>query len=190
MPRLHREERHDTSVLRSGRIRHNTGNGNSIFVEENIMAVNPIPEGYHTVTPYLTVADAAAQIDFLKRAFGAKETFRHADDKGNVSHAEVRVGTSMIMIGQARGQWTPRPAILYLYVEDVDAVYKRAVEAGGKPVQAPADQAYGDRSGGVEDSQGNQWWIGTHIEDVSPEEIQRRYSEMAKKQAAGAGQAK
>jgi uncharacterized glyoxalase superfamily protein PhnB len=147
------------------------------------MVVKPIPEGYHTVTPYLTVADAEAQIDFLKRAFGAEETYRHADDKGRVSHAEVRIGTSMLMIGQAREQWTPRPAQFYLYVEDVDAVYKRAVAAGGKSMQQPADQAYGDRTGGVEDSQGNYWWVGTHIEDVSPEEIQRRYQ----KQAAKAG---
>ncbi len=151
------------------------------------MAVKPIPEGYHTVTPYLTVADAEAQIEFLKRAFGAEENYRHADDKGRVSHAEVRVGNSMLMIGQARDQWTPRPAMFYLYVEDVDAVYNRAVAAGGKSVQEPADQAYGDRTGGVEDSQGNQWWVGTHIEDVSAEEIQRRYSELAKKQAAGVG---
>jgi len=147
------------------------------------MAVKPIPEGYHTVTPYLTVADAAAQIDFLTKAFGAEETFRHADDKGRISHAEVRIGTSMVMIGQAREQWTPRPAQFYLYVGDVDAVYKRAVAAGAKSMQEPTDQAYGDRSGGVEDSQGNYWWMATHIEDVSPEEIQRRYQ----KQAAAAG---
>ena len=154
------------------------------------MAVKPIPDGYHTVTPYLTVADAEAQIDFLKNAFGGEETCRHKDDKGRVSHAEMRVGNSMLMIGQARDQWTPKPAMFYLYVEDVDAVYKRAVEAGGKPIHEPVDQAYGDRTGGVEDSLGNQWWIGTHIEDVSPEEIERRYSEMAKKQAAGADKAK
>jgi PhnB protein len=154
------------------------------------MAVKPIPEGYHTVTPYLTVADAEAQIDFLKKAFGGEETYRHKDNQGRVSHAEVRVGNSMLMIGQARDQWTPRPAMFYLYVEDVDAVYKRAVEAGAKPVQEIANQAYGDRSGGVEDSLGNQWWIGTHIEDVSPEEIQRRYSEMAKKPAAGTDKSK
>ncbi|HEY5174082.1 MAG TPA: hypothetical protein VII95_00775, partial [Terriglobales bacterium] len=79
---------------------------------------------------------------------------------------------------------------VYLYVEDVDAVYKRALEAGAKPVQGPANQAYGDRSGGVEDSLGNQWWVGTHIEDVSSEEIERRYSEMAKQQAAGADKSK
>ncbi len=149
------------------------------------MAVKPIPDGYHTVTPYLTVADAEAQIDFLKKAFGGEETYRHTDDKGKVGHAEVRVGSSMLMIGQARDQWTPKPVCFYLYVEDVDAVYKRAVAAGGKPMQEPTNQAYGDRSGGVEDSLGNQWWVGTHIEDVSPEEIERRYSEMAKKTAGG-----
>ena len=151
------------------------------------MAVKPIPEGYHTVTPYLTVADAEAQIDFLKRAFGAEEKYRHSDDKGRIMHAEVRVGDSMVMIGQAREPWTPKPANYYLYVEDVDAVYKQAVAAGGKSLQEPANQPYGDRGGGVEDSQGNNWWIGTHIEDVSSEEIQRRYSELAKKQAATAG---
>jgi len=149
------------------------------------MAVKPIPDDYHTVTPYLTVADAEAQIDFLKKAFGAEEKYRHTDDKGHVGHAEVRLGNSMIMIGQAREQWTPRQASFYLYVEDVDSVYKRAVAAGGKSLREPTNEAYGDRSSGVEDSQGNQWWIGTHIEDVSPEEIQRRYqkqvSEMAEK---------
>jgi uncharacterized glyoxalase superfamily protein PhnB len=154
------------------------------------MAVKPIPDGYHTVTPYLVVADAEAQIDFLKNAFGGEETFRHKDDKGRVSHAEVRVGNSVLMIGQARDQWKPMPAMFYLYVEDVDAVYKRAVEAGAKPIQEPTNQAYGDRSGGVEDSLGNQWWVGTHVEDVSPEEIERRYSEMAKKQAAAADKTK
>jgi PhnB protein len=138
------------------------------------MAVKPIPEGYRTVTPYLVVGDAKAQIEFLKRAFGAEEKYRHADNEGNVSHAEVRVGDSMIMIGQARGPWTPKCGMFYLYVEDVDAAYKQAVAAGGKSVQEPANQFYGDRNGGVEDSQGNQWWIATHIEDVSPEEIERR----------------
>ncbi|MGA3053456.1 MAG: VOC family protein [Candidatus Korobacteraceae bacterium] len=154
------------------------------------MAVKPIPDGYYTVTPYLTVADAEAQIDFLKKAFGGEEKYRHKDDKGKISHAEVRVGNSMLMIGQARDQWKPRPAMFYLYVEDVDAVYKRAVEAGGKSIHEPTNQAYGDRSGGVEDSLGNQWWVATHVEDVLPEEIERRYSELAKKQAAAADKAK
>jgi len=147
------------------------------------MAVKAIPEGYHTVTPYLTVADAEAQIDFLKKAFGAEETYRHTDDTGRVSHAEVRVGDSMVMIGQAREPWTPRPATFYLYVENVEAAYRCAIAAGGKSKQELTDQPYGDRSGGVEDSLGNYWWVATHVEDVSPEEIQRRYQ----KQAAAAG---
>ena len=148
------------------------------------MAVKPIPDGYHSVTPYLTVADAEARIDFLRKAFGAEEKYRHSDDKGHVGHAEVRLGNSTIMIGQAREQWTPRQASFYLYVEDVDAVYKRAVAAGGKSLREPTNEAYGDRSSGVEDSQGNQWWIGTHIEDVSPEEIQRRYQKQAEAKTA------
>ena len=143
------------------------------------MPVKPIPEGYHTVTPYLTVVDAAAQIEFLKRAFGAEETERHTDNKGKVRHAEVRVGDSKVMIGQARDEWTPRQATFYLYVDDVDSVYKRAMAAGGKSVREPTNEAYGDRCGGVEDSQGNQWWVATHMEDVSPEEIQRRYQKQA-----------
>jgi PhnB protein len=152
------------------------------------MAVKPIPEGYHTVTPYLTVADAEVQIDFLKRAFSAQEKYRHNDDKGRVRHAEVRVGDSMVMIGQAREPWTPKPAHFYLYVEDVDAMYKQAVAAGGKSLQEPTNQPYGDRGAGVEDSQGNSWWIGTHIEDVSAEEIERRYQKLAA--TAGAEKAK
>src|SRR5271169_618975 len=138
------------------------------------MAVKPIPEGYHTVTPYLTVADAAAQIDFLKRGLGAEEKYRHNDDTGRVRHAEVRIGDSMVMIGQAREPWTPKPTNLYLYVEDVDALYQRAVDAGGKSIQKPANQFYGDRTAGVEDSQGNSWWMGTHVEDVTEEEMERR----------------
>ena len=147
------------------------------------MAVKPIPEGYHTVTPYLTVADAEAQIDFLKRAFGAEETYRHSDDKGRVGHAEDasrqlddhdRAGPRAM--DTEAGQLLP-------VCRGRDAVYKRAVAAGGKSLREPTNEAYGDRSSGVEDSQGNQWWIGTHVEDVSPEEIQRRYSELAKKQA-------
>ena len=138
------------------------------------MAVKPIPEGYHTVTPYLTVADAGAQIDFLKKAFGAEEKYRHTDDTGRVRHAEVRIGDSMVMVGQAREPWTPKPTNLYLYVEDVDALYQRAVDAGGKSIQKPANQFYGDRTAGVEDSQGNSWWLGTHVEDVTEEEMERR----------------
>jgi PhnB protein len=138
------------------------------------MAVKPVPDGYHTVTPYLTVDDAAAQIEFLKNAFNAELTFQMNDDKGNVRHAEMKVGDSMLMIGQARDEWHSKPANFYLYVADCDAAYKQALAAGGKSIQEPKTQVYGDRSGGVEDPQGNNWWVATHVEDVSPEEMDRR----------------
>jgi uncharacterized glyoxalase superfamily protein PhnB len=144
------------------------------------MAVKPIPDGYHTVTPYLTVEDPSKLIEFLKQAFGAVETERVLGPDGSVSHAEVRIGTSMLMMSQARGEWKPTPANFYLYVEDVDAVYKQAVQAGGISVGEPRDQFYGDRSGGVKDQFGNQWWIGTHVEDVPPEELARRAASLGK----------
>jgi PhnB protein len=143
--------------------------------------VKPIPEGYGTVTPYLTVDDAAAQIEFLQKAFNAQLTYSHKGPDGKIGHAELRIGNSQIMLGQARGEWKARPATFYLYVEDCDALYKNALAVGAKSLQEPKDQFYGDRSGGVEDSNGNYWWIGTHVEDVPPEEIERR--------AAAAGRA-
>ncbi len=138
------------------------------------MAVKYIPDGYHTVTPYLTVSDAQRQIRFMEKAFNAELTYAMRDDKGNIRHAELRLGDSMIMLGQARDQWPPRPMNLYLYVADCDASYKQAVSAGGTSIQEPTTHAYGDRGAGVEDAEGNNWWIGTHVEDVSPEEIERR----------------
>ena len=148
------------------------------------MAAKPVPDGYHTVTPYLTVDDAALQIDFLKRAFNAQVNYEMKDPQGNVRHAEVRVGDSILMIGQARDEWTSRPMTFYLYVPDVDAMYKSALAAGAKSLQEVTTQFYGDRSGGVEDPQGNYWWIATHVEDVSPEEMDRRHQEAFSKQSA------
>jgi len=150
------------------------------------MAVKPIPDGYHTVTPYLTVDDPGAVIDFLKKAFDAQETYAMRDANGKVRHAEVKVGNSMLMLGGAQGEWTARPGNFYLYVEDVDAVYKKAIAAGGKSISEPANQFYGDRHGGVTDSQGNGWWIATHIEDVSPEELERRAKAQQHTQAPAA----
>jgi PhnB protein len=138
------------------------------------MPVKYIPDGYHTVTPYLTADDAAIVINFLQQAFNAQVTFEMKDADGNVRHAELRVGDSMLMLGQARDEWTSRPMSFYLYVPDADAAYKSAVAAGGKSLQEPTTQFYGDRSGGVEDPQGNYWWIATHVEDVSPEEMEKR----------------
>ncbi len=142
--------------------------------------VKPVPDGYHTVTPYLVVADAARQIAFVAQAFGAREMHRHTLPDGSVTHAEVQIGDSKIMLGQARDPFTPRPCNVYLYVEDADAAYRQALQAGAKSVMEVKDQFYGDRSGGVEDSNGNYWWIATHIEDVSPEEIERRFAAMGR----------
>jgi uncharacterized glyoxalase superfamily protein PhnB len=138
------------------------------------MAVKPIPEGYHTVTPYLIVKGVPTLIDFLKQAFDAKEIERHSQPDGSVMHAEVKIGDSILMMGEAAGKWNPMPAGFYLYVTDTDAVYKRALQSGATSVMEPADQFYGDRNAGVKDPSGNQWWIATHKEDVSREELAKR----------------
>ncbi len=138
------------------------------------MAVNPIPDGYHTVTPYLLVAGVPKLIEFMKKAFGGEETECMAMEDGTVMHAQVKIGDSIIMMGDPRGQCEPTPASLYLYAPDTDAVYRRAIEAGGESVMEPTDQFYGDRNAGVKDPVGNTWWIATHIEDVSPEELRKR----------------
>ncbi len=136
--------------------------------------VKPIPEGYHSITPYFTVTGVSRLMDFLTAAFGAKEIYRMNKPDGSVWHAEMQIGDSRVMMGEANEQWKPRPCNLYLYVEDVDAMYRRAVAAGGKSIAEPKTQAYGDRHGGVEDPSGNQWWIATHVEDLSPQEIEAR----------------
>ncbi|TMA81275.1 MAG: VOC family protein [Deltaproteobacteria bacterium] len=138
------------------------------------MTVRAIPEGYHTVTPYLVVEGVPKLIEFLTRAFDAKEVFRMAMSDGTIRHAEVQIGDSRVMMGEAQGPHRPIPAMLHLYVADADAVYARALRAGATSITAPADQFYGDRTGGVQDACGNQWWIATHNEDVSAEELARR----------------
>lgn len=147
------------------------------------MSVKPIPEGYHSVIPYLIVQGAAALIDFLRQAFDATEKERHAWPDGSIMHAEVKIGDSVIMLGEARGEWKPMPASIYLYVNDADATFRKAIKAGAVSVMEPADQFYGDRHGGVKDPCGNLWWVATHIEDVPPEELQKRMEEYIKKQA-------
>ena len=142
------------------------------------MAVKPVPDGYHTVTPYLRVKGAANLIGFMKDAFGAEQTFRMDGPGGAVMHAEVRIGDSMVMLGDATPELDPVKSSIHLYVNDADAVYKRALQAGATSLREPADQFYGERSAGVRDAFGNEWWLATHIEDVSPEEIQRRAAAM------------
>jgi uncharacterized glyoxalase superfamily protein PhnB len=142
--------------------------------------VNPIPAGYHSVTPYLVVADADLLMQFLKSAFGAQEVLAMRGPDGVIHHAEAKVGDSIVMMGRAPADYRPQATTLQLYVPDVDVVYGAAMSAGGKSLQEPADQFYGDRRAGVTDPCGNHWYIATHIEDVSPEEIGRRAAALAK----------
>ena len=151
------------------------------------MTVKPIPEGHHTVTPYLVVREAAQLIDFMKQAFAAEEIRRFTLPDGSIMHAEVRIGDSMVMLGEAGDEYAPMPAMLHLYVEDVDAVYQQALQAGAVSLREPADQPDGDRRGGVKDQSDNQWWIATHIEDVSPEELAKR-EEAQRKQGQREGE--
>jgi uncharacterized glyoxalase superfamily protein PhnB len=139
--------------------------------------VSPIPEGFHTVTPYLVASDARAVIDFLQRAFDATVCERLDDEKGRIRHAQLKVGDSMVMLTDGNDECPPAAASFYLYLEEVDAAYDRALRAGGVSVMEPADQFYGDRNAGVRDACGNTWWLATHIEDVSREEIVRRARE-------------
>ena len=120
---------------------------------------------YHTVTPYLVVSDADAELAFLKAAFGATELNcqRHPDN--TVMHAEITIGDTLVMLGQAGGPWMPRTAALYLWVEDVDATYARALEAGAKSESAPEDKPYGHRKAGVIDRNGVTWWIGAPVKE-------------------------
>ncbi|MEW6036780.1 MAG: VOC family protein [Pseudomonadota bacterium] len=133
-----------------------------------------IPDGYHTVIPYLVVRGAAELIEFMKAAFDAKEWERIMRPDGTVGHAEMRVGDSVIMLSEARGEWQPMPGAIYLYVPDADAAYQRAIDAGATSISPPANQFYGDRHGGVRDASGNLWWIATHIEDVPADELKQR----------------
>lgn len=143
--------------------------------------VKPVPDGYTTVTPYLIIRGAAQAIDFYKRAFGAKELYR-MEQGGLVRHAELQIGTARIMLGDEmpdRPFKSPQalggsPISLLLYVEDCDATFAQAVKAGAKVEREPATQFYGDRTGGVEDPFGFTWYVSTHVEDVSEEEMERR----------------
>jgi len=122
-----------------------------------------VPEGYHTVTPYLVVKGVPQLIDFLARAFGARERMRDLRPDGSVAHAEVELGDSVIMLGESQSETGAMPAMVHLYVADADRAYHRALDAGAISLREPTDQPYGDRMAGVKDSFGNQWWIATPI---------------------------
>jgi PhnB protein len=146
------------------------------------MAVKPVPEGYHTVTPYLAVDDASAAIEYYKKAFGAKERVRMDTPDGKIGHAEVEIGDSLVMLSDPFPQATTRPpgelggtsVSVFLYVEDVDAVVRRAVDAGATVTMDVEDQFWGDRFGSIRDPFGHIWSIATHVEDVPAEEMAER----------------
>ncbi|MCI0443104.1 VOC family protein [bacterium] len=141
----------------------------------------PIPEGFHTITPYLCIQGAAKLIDFLKQVFDATIIERMENADRTVKHAEVQIGDSMMMVAESSEKSKPMPSAFYLYVHDADAIYQRALKAGATSLLEPIDTFYGNRESGVKDQFGNQWWIATHKEDVSPEEMQKRSEAMAKK---------
>lgn len=149
--------------------------------------VSAVPKGYHSVTPYLIMRQCADAIEFYKKAFGAKEMMRMEKEVGKIGHAELTIGDSKIMLADehlelnARGPQTVggTPVSLYLYMKNVDAIFKQALEAGATEIRPVADQFYGDRSGGLQDPFGHIWYIATHVEDVTPAQIKKRLAEMA-----------
>jgi PhnB protein len=160
-------------------------------------SANPIPKGFHTVTPYLAISDGAQAIDFYKKAFGATEVMRMNGPDGKISHAEIKIGDSIIMLGsappnsdvKAPQQLNGSTVSIFLYLDDVDKTFKQALDSGAKEVQALADQPWGDRYGRLSDPFGHSWSLATHIEDVSEAEMAKRMKEMTEKrqraQAAG-----
>lgn len=153
-----------------------------------------IPEGYHSVTPYLVVSDSARALEFYQKAFGAKEKVRMAGPDGRIMHAEMQIGNSMVMLGDEgpRGK-SPQslggsPVSIFLYVDDVDSVFNQAVSAGAKADMPPQDMFWGDRFGTLTDPFGHLWSLATHLEDVSPLEMKRRQDEFFAKMAQAGGQ--
>src|ERR1700756_317853 len=149
--------------------------------------VKPIPDGFHTITPYLVVDGAGNLIDFMQKAFGAKHDHEPTmRPDGTLMHATLKIGDSMLMLSDASEHAQATQVMLYLYVPDVDAAYQKALKAGATSLMEPADQFYGDRSGGVKDVAGNQWYLGKHIEDVAPGELKKRAEQMFKQHGKAA----
>ena len=156
-------------------------------------AARPVPQGFHTITPQLTLDDAAATIDWYKKALGAEEIYRSVSPDGKIMHAEIRIGNSLFMVNDVMmGFKGPKgfggsPASLWMYVDDSDAVFNRAVAAGAT-VQVPIDnQFWGDRGGAIADPAGYTWWIASRKEDLTPEEINQRAADFFKQMAQSAG---
>jgi uncharacterized glyoxalase superfamily protein PhnB len=145
-------------------------------------SIGRMPKGFHTVTPYLMVNDARGLIEFIERAFDGKTTAIMKNDEGKIMHSTIQLGDSLIMVAETMERAHPMPAMLYLYVDDVDAMYRQALEANGTSLREPVDEFYGDRSAGIKDEWNNQWWLAKHIEDVSEEELEHRKEEYLKNQ--------
>jgi PhnB protein len=149
--------------------------------------VHYIPDGYHSVTPYLYIDGAAAAIDFYKKAFGAIETVRMSNPDGKIGHAEIKIGDSHVMLADENEPmkiYGPKhyggvSGSLMVYIEDVDSVFQQAIDAGATVTRPVADQFYGDRTGGLEDPFGHHWYLATHLRDVSPEEMKAAMQAMA-----------
>jgi len=142
-----------------------------------------VPPGYHAVTPWVISRDTARLIEFAQQAFGAAELARIPGPSGGIGHAEIRIGDSVVMMFDTPADWPDTPAFLRLYVEDGDAAYQRALQAGATPVTAMTTLFFGDRVGRVRDPLGNIWWIQAHVEDVDPAELARRPADPAAAEA-------
>ncbi|MGC3943189.1 MAG: VOC family protein [Chryseolinea sp.] len=141
--------------------------------------VKPIPTGFHTITPFLMVRGAQKLLDFIEKGLNGKTEYKLQDDQGMIMHASVRIGDSPIMISDAMEGMEPITSMLYLYVEDSDTLYKQALSVkGASSAREIRTEFYGDRAGCIQDEWGNKWWIATHVEDVSNEELEKRKSEM------------
>jgi PhnB protein len=143
--------------------------------------VSAVPEGFHTVSPYLIADNASGLIEFMKKAFEGEVTFILKDENKRVVHSTVKIGDSSIMISDTMDGMEAQTSMLFLYVDDVDAFYKKAIQAKATAVREPLDEFYGDRAGCVKDEWGNHWWVATHIEDVDPAELERRSKQDRKK---------
>lgn len=160
------------------------------------MAVQPIPEGYRTITPYLAVEDASGAIDFYQRALGAKESVRMPGPGGAIMHAELEIGDSRVMLSDPFPQASTKPpkelggtsVSIMVYVEDTDALYKQAIDAGATSLMEPDTMFWGDRMSSVQDPYGHSWTIMTHVEDVSPEEMETRSQQWQEQMAGMASQ--
>jgi len=149
------------------------------------MATQSKPDGYHSITPSFCVDGAQQFIDFLKQVFDAQDRFTMGGPGGKILHAELNIGDSAIMVGDVMPQWSAKTNSLYVYVDDVDEAYARALKAGATSIRAPENAFYGDRTSSVSDPFGNIWGIATHVEDVPPDELKKRAEAFQQQCAAG-----